>query len=387
MKYNTSLIHTGEAPNLKDGGSGDVVVPLHLASTFARKEIEEPTNGYEYSRSGNPTRTALEQKLAALEGATYGLAFASGLAAETVLFLSLLQKGDHIVASDDLYGGTRRLLNTTFEKFGVTASYVDTTNADNVSTAILSNTKLVFLETPTNPLLKISDIRAIAAIAKKNNLITVVDNTFASPYFQQPLSLGADVVLHSTTKYINGHSDSIGGSIMTSDEAIFKKLQFNQNAIGAMLSPFDSYLVLRGIKTLALRMDRHNENAIKIAEHLSKHSKVSKVYYPGLPTHPSHEIVKGQMTGFGGIISFDLNGTLADTKKFLSSLNIFLLAESLGGVESLIEHPALMTHASVPLEDRLKIGITDSLIRVSVGIEDVEDLIADLNQAFEKISS
>ncbi len=385
MKFETKAIHVGEEPNLRDGGSGDVVIPIHLSSTFARKEVDKPTGGYEYSRSGNPTRNALEKRLAALENAKFGLGFASGLAAETVIALTLLKSGDHVIAFDDLYGGTRRLFNKVFnQNFKVKFSYVNARNIENVKRAIKSKTKLIWLETPTNPLMKLCDIRAISDIAKKKKIIVVVDNTFMSPYFQKPLNFGADIVVHSTTKYLNGHSDSIGGAIMLSDKEIYSKLKFNQNATGAILSPFDSFLVLRGIKTLALRMEKHNENAMKIAEFLNAHPKVKKVNYPGLKKYPQYELAKQQMSGFGGMLSFGIKGNLKETKRFLENLKIISLAESLGGVESLIEHPALMTHASIPKEERKKIGITDSLIRLSVGIEDAEDLIDDLQNALEK---
>ena len=386
MKFETKAIHAGEEPNLKEGGSGDVVIPVHLSSTFARKEVDKPTNGYEYSRSGNPTRNALEKRLAALEDAKFGLAYSSGLAAETIIALSLLKSGDHVVAFDDLYGGTRRLFNKIFSKnFSIEFSYADARNADNVKNAIKDNTKLIWLETPTNPLMKICNIKLISEIAKKKNIIVVVDNTFMSPCFQKPLNLGADIAVHSTTKYLNGHSDSIGGAIMLSDEEIYKKLKFSQNATGAILSPFDSFLVLRGIKTLQLRMEKHNENAIKIAEYLESNAKVAKVNYAGLKSHPQHELAKKQMSGFGGMLSFETKGGLKESKMFLENLKIFSLAESLGGVESLIEHPALMTHASMPKEEKERIGITDSLIRISAGIENVDDLIEDLDNAFENI--
>ncbi|MFA5796972.1 MAG: cystathionine gamma-synthase [Candidatus Woesearchaeota archaeon] len=385
MKFETKAIHVGEEPNLRDGGSGDVVIPIHLSSTFARKEVNKPTNGYEYSRSGNPTRNALEKRLAALEDAKFGLAFASGLAAETVIALTLLKSGDHVIAFDDLYGGTRRLFNKVFnQNFKVNFSYVDARNIENVKRAIKSKTKLIWLETPTNPLMKLCDVRAISEIAKKKKIIVVVDNTFMSPYFQKPLNLGADIVVHSTTKYLNGHSDSIGGAIMLSDKNMYNNLKFNQNATGAILSPFDSFLVLRGIKTLALRMEKHNEIAMKIAEFLNTHPKIKKVNYPGLKKHPQYELAKQQMFGFGGMLSFEIKGNLKKAKRFLENLKIISLAESLGGVESLIEHPALMTHASIPKKEREKIGITDSLIRLSVGIEDTEDLIDDLQNALEK---
>jgi len=381
LKFATKAIHVGEEPNLKEGGSGDVVTPIHLSSTFARKEIDKPTGGYEYSRTGNPTRHALEKRLAALENAKYGLAFASGLAAETTVLLSLLKKGDHVIAFDDLYGGTRRLFNQTISSFGLKFTYVDARYLENVERAIKRNTRIIWLETPTNPLMKLCDVRAISKIAREQNIITIVDNTFMSPYFQSPLDLGADIVLHSTTKYLGGHSDVVGGAVMLSNEQLYSKLKFNQNAIGAVPSPFDCFLVLRGIKTLALRMERHNYNALKIAEYLESHPRVEKMNYPGLKSHPQHELAKKQMSGFGGVLSFEIKGNLKDVKNFVKKLKIFALAESLGGVESLIDHPALMTHVSLTREERKKIGITDNLLRLSVGIEDVEDLIADLKQA------
>ncbi len=384
MKYDTKAIHIGEGPNLKEGGSGDVVVPIHLSSTFARKETDKPTGGYDYSRSGNPTRNGLEKRLAVLEDAKFGLAFSSGLGAETIIILSLLKSGDHIVAFDDLYGGTKRLFNKIFVKnFKIGVNYTDATNPEKVRKAIRDNTKLIWLESPTNPLMKLCDIKAISEIAKKRKILVVVDNTFMSPYFQKPLKLGADIVIHSTTKYLNGHSDSIGGAIMVSDEELYSKLKFSQNAAGVILSPFDSYLVLRGIKTLAVRMERHEKNALLLAGYLEKHPKVKKVMYPGLKSHSQYDLAKRQMSGFGGMLSFEIKGGLKETKKFLENLKIFALAESLGGVESLIEHPALMTHASISKESREKIGISDSLIRVSVGIENSDDLIQDLENAFQ----
>jgi cystathionine gamma-lyase len=383
MKFSTRAIHAGEEPNFKDGGCGDVVVPIHLASTFARKEIDKPTSGYEYSRTQNPTRCALETKLAALESAKYGLAFSSGLAAETTLLLSLLKKGDHVVAFDDLYSGTKRLLNQSLSNFGLDVTYVDATNPKKVETALLGNTRLIWLETPTNPLMKICDIQAISKIAKEKDAILVVDNTFLSPYFQNPLDLGTDIVLHSTTKYIGGHSDVVGGAIMLSNKKLHSKIRFNQNAIGAIPSPFDCFLVLRGIKTLAVRMERHNYNALEIAKYLEKHSRIEKVNYPGLESHPYHELAKHQQSGFGGMLSFELKGDVNDVKIFLQRTKIFALAESLGGVESLIEHPWLMTHSSIPQKAREICGITQNLIRVSVGIEDVTDLISDLKQALK----
>lgn len=381
MRFATKAIHAGEEPNLKEGGSGDVVVPIHLSSTFARKDVDKPTGGYEYSRSGNPTRDALEKRLAVLENAKYGLAFGSGLGAETTVLLSLLKQGDHVIGFDDLYGGTKRLFNRTLSNFGVEFTYVDARDPDKVEDAVRPNTRMIWLESPTNPLLKLCHIRAISQIARDQDIITVVDNTFMSPVFQQPLELGADITLHSTTKYLGGHSDVVGGALMVNDDDLYGKLKFNQNAIGTIPSPFDSYLVLRGIKTLAVRMERHNSNGQKVAEYLEAHPKISKVNYPGLKSHPQHDLAQRQMSGFGGMISFELNGDLAKAKAFLERCEIFALAESLGGVESLIEHPARMTHASVPAKEREAIGITDSLIRLSVGIEDIDDLIADLEQA------
>ncbi|MCX6698332.1 MAG: cystathionine gamma-synthase [Methanomicrobiales archaeon] len=383
MGFDTDAIHAGEKPDLTGHPSGDVVVPIHLSSTFARRDVDSPTGGFEYSRSGNPTRFALEQKLAAIENARYGLAFSSGLAAETTICLSLLKDGDHVVAFDDLYGGTRRLFTKVFqERFGIEFSFVDARDPENVKEEIRNNTRLVWLESPTNPLVRLCDIEEIAGIAHDASAMVVVDNTFASPYFQQPIRFGADVVVHSTTKYINGHSDSVGGAVVTSDDILYRKLRFHQNAAGAILSPFDSFLVARGIKTLALRMERHEKNAFAIAQFLSGHEKVAAVHYPGLASHPQYALAQRQMTGFSGMLSFELKGRKTHVKKFLRNLHLFALAESLGGVESLIEHPATMTHASVPHAERKKVGVNDSLVRVSVGIENAEDLIADLDQAF-----
>ena len=386
MNFSTKAIHCGEEPNLKEGGCGDIVTPIHLASTFARAEIDKPTGGYEYARTGNPTRRALERRLAELEGAKYGLAFASGLAAETTLALALLKNGDHVIVFEDLYGGTRRLFDRTLANFGLEFSYVDATKPENVESSIKNNTKLIWLETPTNPLLKLCNIATISKIAKEHTLITAVDNTFASPYLQNPLNLGAELVVHSTTKYLGGHSDVVGGAILLSNDELYAKLKFNQNAIGAVPSPFDCFLVLRGTKTLALRMDRHNYNALKLAEYLSTHQLVEKVNYPGLKTHPQHELAKKQMTGFGGMLSFYLKEKVSP-KSFLGKLKIIALAESLGGVESLVNQPASMTHASITQAERNRIGITDNLLRLSVGIEDVEDLKADLEHAFQAASS
>ena len=381
MKFSTRAIHSGEEPNLKEGGSGDVVVPIHMASTFARREIDKPTGGFEYSRTGNPTRQALENRLASLENAKYGLAFGSGLAAETTVALALLKEGDHVVAFDDLYGGTKRLFDRMLSNFGLEFTYVDATKAENVGAAFKENTRIVWLETPTNPLLKLCDIKAVSKAARAHDVITVLDNTFATPYLQNPIDLGIDVVVHSTTKYLSGHSDVLGGAIMLSNDELYGKLKFIQNAVGAVPSPFDCFLVLRGIKTLALRMERHCSNAMHLANYLSGNPCVEKTIYPGLKNHPQHALAKKQMSGFGGMIAIYLKENV-DTKKFLKHLKIIALAESLGGVESLISQPAAMTHASLAKAERKRIGITDNLLRLSVGIEDVEDLEADLEQAF-----
>jgi cystathionine gamma-lyase len=362
-------------------GTGDVVVPIHLSSTFVRRDVSKPTRGYEYSRTANPTRDALERRLAVLENAKHALAFSSGLAAEATLLISLLKKGDHVVAFDDLYGGTRRLFVHDFSKFGVDSTFVDARDPKKVERALRKNTRLVWVESPTNPLMKLCDIRQISKAARNHGAITIVDNTFMSPYFQNPLDLGADLVVHSTTKYLSGHSDVIGGAIMLSDPAIYQNLKFDQNAVGAVPSPFDCFLIIRGIKTLALRMEKHSSNAQRLAEHLESQPKVSTVYYPGLRSHPQHALARRQMSGFGGMISFRLRGDLRGVRRFLSRLRVIAVAESLGGVESLVDHPATMTHASVPRAERERAGITDDLVRVSVGIEDAEDLIEDVDQA------
>lgn len=376
MEFETKAIHEGQQ---SDPQTGAVIVPIYLTSTYQQEAIGQH-KGYEYSRTGNPTRNALEEALAAIENGEYGLAFASGLAATTTV-LSLLKSGDHIVAGDDLYGGTYRLLEKVVKNWGVTTTYVDIDDISNFAKAIQPNTKLIWVETPTNPLLKIIDIAALANIAEQNNLILVVDNTFASPYFQRPLDNGADIVVHSTTKYLGGHSDIIGGAVVTSNEQLYTELKFYQNAIGAVPSPFDSWLVLRGIKTLAVRMREHEKNALLLAQFLEQHPKVERVYYPGLPSHEQHQLAKSQMSGFGGMISLELKGDFADVEKFASRLQLFLLAESLGGVESLLCYPAKMTHGSLPQEERYKRGINDNLVRLSVGIENVLDLQADLENA------
>jgi cystathionine gamma-lyase len=385
MKFDTRAVHVGEEPNFAPGGTGDVVMPIHLASTFARAEIDAPTAGYEYSRSGNPTRDGLERRLAALEDGRHALAFASGLAAETAVVLSLLRPGDHVVLFDDLYGGSRRLFTKVFsEQWGLSITFVDATDPARVAEAMRSETRMIWLETPTNPLLKLCDIEAICDLAQRKNCLVAVDNTFMTPAFQRPLALGADLVVHSTTKYLNGHSDSVGGAVIVSDEGLHERLRFHQNAAGAVLSPFDSFLVLRGLKTLGVRMRAHQDNAARIAAWLSERSEVSRVVYPGLDSHPQHDLAARQMSGFGGMVSFELTHGLTAARVVLESLKIFALAESLGGVESLVESPALMTHASVPAEARRDIGLADGLIRLSVGIEDREDLLADLDHALRK---
>jgi cystathionine gamma-lyase len=379
--FSTRAVRAGEEPDFREGASGDVIVPIHLSTTFARTKLHSLTNGYEYTRCQNPTRKALETKLAAIENARYGLAFSSGLAAETTVLLSLVNPGDHIIAFDDLYGGTKRLFHQVFENYNLRISYVDAADASNVEKAITPRTKLVWMESPTNPLLKIADIKAIAQITQKHALILAVDNTFLSPYFQKPLELGADIVIHSSTKYIGGHSDVLGGAVLVNSASYYERIYFYQNAAGAVLSPFDSYLTLRGVKTLSLRMEQHQKNAWKIARFLEKHPKVDRVIYPGLESHPQHDLAKKQSSGFGGVLSFEIKGNIKDAERFLERLRLFSLAESLGGVESLIELPSEMTHTSITKEERESIGITDTLIRVSVGIEDAEDLIDDLENA------
>ncbi len=378
-RFGTRAVHEGEEPDF--GSTGDVVAPIHLSSTFARRHVEAPTRGLEYSRTRNPTRSALEMRLAALEDASHALAFSSGMAAETSLLLSALRAGDHVVAGDDLYGGTRRLFESTMRKFGIGFTYVDTRSKEEVRRAVRKGTKLLWLESPSNPLMRLCDIAAVSRIARDNGVLTVVDNTFASPFLQKPLALGASVAVHSTTKYISGHSDVVGGAVMTSDEEVFEAVKFNQNAVGAVPSPFDCFMVLRGSKTLHLRMERHSSNALAVAEFLEAHPRVSSVNYPGLESHPQHALAERQMSMPGGMLSFEVRGGMPAARRFLSRLEVFALAESLGGVESLADHPATMTHASVPKAERERIGISDGLVRLSVGIEDVHDLLADLKAA------
>jgi cystathionine gamma-synthase/cystathionine gamma-lyase len=379
LALETLAVHAGQPA---DPTSGAVMMPIVLASTFAQKSPGEH-QGFDYSRSGNPTRNALEACLAALEGGKHGFAFASGLGASTTV-LHTLKPGDHVLSGDDVYGGTFRLLDKVLAPMGVASSFVDLSDPQAVARSMRPETKLVWLETPTNPMLKIFDIGAIAEIAKKRGARVLVDNTFATPVLQSPLALGADVVLHSTTKYLNGHSDVVGGAVVTSDEAFAERLRFLQNAMGAVPSPFDCYLVLRGIKTLSVRVERATASAASIAERLRAHPKVERVYYPGLETHPNHAVAKKQMRGFGAMISFVLRGGLDPSRRFLSALEIFACAESLGGVESLAEHPAIMTHASVPAEQRKALGIDDGLCRLSVGVEALSDLWADIEGALDK---
>lgn len=358
--------------------------PVYQTSTFVQTSPGVPLSEYEYSRAANPTRTALEQALASIENGVRGLAFASGLAA-TDSVMKLLKPGDEVIAMDDLYGGTYRMFARIYQEYGIKFHFVDMTNYEKFQSLINENTKLVWVETPTNPLMKLADIAEIAKITKKHNLLFAVDNTFATPYLQKPLDLGADIVMHSATKYLGGHSDVIAGALIVKDEALGEKLHFAQFATGGTLGPMDSYLVLRGIKTLHLRVQRHCENGAKVAEYLVNHPKVATVYYPGLESHPNHDIAKKQMIGgFGGMVSFTFkSGAKADAIKMLEKVKVFTLAESLGGVESLANHPALMTHASIPEDKRKEIGITDDLVRLSVGVEDISDILADLEQAFQ----
>ena len=380
MKFNTKTIHGGQH---HEKVTGAVMPPVFQTSTYVQSSPGKPIGDYEYSRAANPTRTALEDALASIENGAKGLAFSSGLAATDCL-LRLFKSGDEVIAMDDLYGGTYRLFTRLYKDSGIKFHFVDMNDLDKFQSLINENTKLVWVETPTNPLMKLADIEAIARITKQHNLLFAVDNTFATPYLQKPLDLGADIVMHSATKYLGGHSDVIAGALIIKDKALAEELHFKQFATGATLGPMDSFLVLRGIKTLHLRVQRHCENGEKVAEYLNNHPLVERVYYPGLPSHPFHEIAKKQMSGFGGMVTFTFkSGKKEDAIKFLENLKVFTLAESLGGVESLANHPALMTHASIPEDKRKEVGISDDLVRLSVGIEDIEDLLADLEQAFE----
>ena len=379
MGFATECIHAGQEP---EETTGAVAIPIYQTSTYVQPELGRH-KGFEYARTGNPTRLALEKNLAALEQGRTGHCFASGMAAiDTVM--KLLSKGDHVVAAANMYGGTFRLFHHVLERFGLEFTYVDTSKIDAVRDAIRDETKMLFLETPTNPMMSITDLEACSAIAHERDILVVVDNTFSSPFLQQPITLGADIVVHSTTKFLNGHSDSVGGAVICADEKVGERIGFLQNAAGAILSPFDSFLVMRGVKTLAVRMEKHCANGEAIARYLENHDKVRSINYPGLPSHPQHELAKRQMRGFGSMISFEL-GSLENAKKFLDRVHLCALAESLGGVESLISHPETMTHASVPEGDRKKLGITPGLVRISVGIEDLEDIISDLENAFDGV--
>ncbi|HAZ09062.1 MAG TPA: cystathionine gamma-synthase [Elusimicrobia bacterium] len=374
--FSTLAVHAGQSP---DPTTGAIMTPVYLTSTYVQ-QWPEKHKGFDYARTVHPTRLALEKNLAALEGASFGLCFGSGMAAVSTV-IQALSSGDHVLCGNDLYGGTYRVFTKVFQRFGVSFSFVDSTDLRALEAAFTPKTKLVWIESPSNPLLRITDIRSAARLAHAKGAKLAVDNTFASPALQRPLELGADVAVHSTTKYLGGHSDVVGGAILTCDEALHKEYKFLQNAVGAVPGPLDCFLVLRGTKTLALRMRRHCENAVIVAQHLLGHPEVSKVHYPGLPSHAGHETARSQMAGFGGMISFELKGDLERAKRMISSCKVFSLAESLGGVESLIGHPASMTHGSIPREERLKAGLSDGLIRLSVGIEDVLDLLADLDGA------
>lgn len=379
MGFSTDAIHIGQEP---DPATGAIIVPIYQTSTYVQEELGRH-KGYEYSRTANPTRVALERNLSRLEGGQFGFAFASGMAAINTV-LTLFKSGDHVVAGRNLYGGTFRLFERVLKDFGFQFTYVDTMRLASIEGAIRGNTRLLFLETPTNPVMEITDIAAASELAHRRGLLVAVDNTFMSPYLQRPLELGADIVIHSTTKYLNGHSDGVGGAVVMNDAGLSERLKFLQNAAGAVLGPMDSWLVLRGVKTLAVRMRQHSENGMAVAKFLAGHPMVELVHYPGLPSHPQYELGRKQMSGPGGMLSFE-TGSLENARTVLNAVRLCSLAESLGGVETLISHPATMTHASVPREERERLGITDGLVRVSVGIEDVEDLIADLDQALARI--
>lgn len=375
MGFSTIAIHAGNDP---DSATGAVSVPIYQTSTYAQDGLGEH-KGFEYARTQNPTRSALEANIAALEGAKFGFAFASGMAAIDAT-LKLVVSGDHVLLGDNTYGGTFRLFDKVLKHYGIEFDLVDTTDISSVEQSFKPNTKMVFVETPTNPVMSVTDLKAVSELAHARGAKVVCDNTFMSPYLQRPIDFGVDIVVHSTTKYLNGHSDSVGGFVALNDERDAEHVQFIQNSVGAILSPFDSFLVLRGTKTLAVRMDAHDKNGREVANFLTEHPKIQKVYYPGLASHPQHELAKKQQSGFGGMVSFE-TGSLENAKAVLENVRLCTLAESLGGVETLISHPASMTHASVPADKRESLGITDGLVRISVGIEDVEDIIADLDQA------
>jgi cystathionine beta-lyase/cystathionine gamma-synthase len=379
MGISTDCIHAGQEP---EQVTGAVTVPIFQTSTYVQPKLGEH-KGYEYARTKNPTRSALEANLAALERGRAGHCFASGMAAiDTVLHL--LSAGDHVVAGENMYGGTYRLFERVLSRLGLEFTYVDTANVDAVAGAIRAETKMLFLETPTNPMMTLTDLAACSALARERGVLTVVDNTFCSPVLQRPIELGADIVVHSTTKFLNGHSDSVGGAVVSNSDELAEKIGFLQNAMGGILSPFDSWLVLRGVKTLAVRMERHNSNGAAVAQYLENHAKVKKVHYPGLDTHPQHQLASRQMAGYGAMISFEL-GSYDNAAAFLNRVRLCSLGESLGGVETLISHPETMTHASVPVEIRQRLGITPGLVRISVGIEDLEDLIADIDTALHEL--
>lgn len=381
MKFGTKAVHAGVEP---DPSTGAIMTPIYQTSTYVQ-ESPSKHKGYAYARGANPTRNSLQKSIAALENGKFGICFSSGMGA-TDAVIKLLSPGDEVITSNDLYGGSYRMFRRVYEKFGIKFHFIDLTDVNNIAAHLNKNTKLMWLETPSNPLMRIIDIQACAVIARKHGIMVAVDNTFASPYLQNPLELGADIVMHSVTKYLGGHSDVIMGALVVNDEKLQQDLAFIANSCGAVPGPQDSFLVLRGIKTLHLRMERHCLNGKKIANYLREHSKIGKVYWPGFSDHPNHDIAKKQMSDFGGMLSFTLkNDTLENATKLMESVELFSLAESLGGVESLINHPASMTHASIPQEERIKNGLTDSLIRLSIGVEDAEDLIADLEQALVQV--
>ncbi len=378
MRFETLAIHAGERPETRFGA---VSVPIYQTSTFAFKDVGK-TRGYDYSRTANPTRKVLEDTIAQLEGGKAGFAFATGMAAETTV-IHLLKAGDHVISGGDVYGGTYRLFQDVMRDFGLEFTFMRLDDRERIEAAIKPNTKMLWLETPSNPLLNITDLEMAVDVAKKHNLMTVIDNTFPTPYFLRPIEYGVDLVVHSTTKYLNGHCDVVGGAVVTTTDELTERIQFLLNAMGTCASPFDCWLVLRGIETLPVRMRQHEENAIAVANYLKGHHSVKRVFYPGLESHPGHEIARRQMKGFGGVVSFEINGKIEKVNTFLRKLKIFALAESLGGVLSLVDHPATMTHASMPKEHQEKVGITDELIRLSVGLENIDDLIDDLRQALE----
>jgi len=378
--FGTRAVHAGQTP---DAQTGAIMTPIYQTSTYVQPRLGKPLRGYEYARVQNPTREAMQANIASLEGAAHGIAFASGLAAIEAI-IKRLSSGDHVIYEENVYGGTHRMFTQVFARFGPRFTALDARDLTGLRNAMRAETRLVLIETPTNPMMRVSDIRAIGDVAHGAGALLVVDNTFASPYNQRPLSLGADMVVHSSTKYLNGHSDVVGGIVLTSNDAVAEDLRFMQKATGSVPGPWDSWLVLRGTKTLHLRMEAHNRNGQRVAEYLASHPRVARVFYPGLPDHPEHELARRQMRGFTGMVSFEM-GTLERARTVAESTRLFALAESLGGVESLIVLPALMTHASVPVEMRTRMGVSDSLLRLSVGIEDVDDLIADLDQALAKL--